>query len=169
MNNLGSPGRKVCASCRSTFIPKDGGYNALYCSDRCKRRSQRARIKRTNPDQLIAARKRTYARTKSHPDRIKKVRDAVRDYRSDIREWLASYKMRIGCQDCGYDRDPAPLQFRQKEGANYRLADARSSVERLKVEIESGLWLVICANCYSIRAASKNKPGASNKTGRGCD
>src|SRR5580698_1031593 len=111
MTNLVSVAPRVCSQCTRNFTPKAGGYNARYCSDRCKRRSQRARLKVTNPAQLSAARKRSYTRTKGTPTRLEAHQNGARRYRKLGREWLAAYKLARGCVDCGYREHAAALQL----------------------------------------------------------
>lgn len=140
-----------CAQCGKGFSPKPRGYNARYCSDTCKRRNQRDRLRQTNPEQFKVRRARSYAQTKAHPDRMKKHRENARLYRQKGREWLAAFKLSQGCVDCGYRDHAAALQLDHEGPKSVEIADARSSINRLKAEIEAGQCKVRCANCHSIR------------------
>ena len=140
-----------CKQFRVLFQPKKMGYNARYCSDKCKRHSQRARLIKSNPKQLTSARKRSYAATKRHPERIKKHRSSSAKYRNETREWLSGYKTGIGCVDCGYNKHPAALQLDHEGKKSIDIADARSSIKRLQEEIKNGECKVRCANCHSIK------------------
>lgn len=140
-----------CKQCEKPFQPKERGYNAMYCADKCKRANQRSRLRKNNPQQLQAARKRSYKAIKQHPDRLKKHRAIGAKYRREVRAWLAGYKMGIGCVDCGYKKHSAALQLDHEGTKTVEIADARSSIKRLKAEIKSGKCKVRCANCHSIK------------------
>lgn len=146
-------GVRVCQNslCNRDFTPHDRGYNARYCSSFCKRQNQRARMKATSPEAIRVRRARSYRHTKSHPDRLDKHRATGRNYRCAVREWLSAYKMERGCVDCGYKVHPAALQLDHEGTKSVEIADARSSIRRLKAEIEAGQCKVRCANCHSIR------------------
>jgi hypothetical protein len=141
----------VCAPCGVPFVPKEKGFNAKHCSDRCKRRSQTKRLQEANPQQRKTARARSYLQTKAHPERMATHRARAKKYRNLAREWLATYKMSIGCVDCGYAAHPAALQLDHEGPKSVDIAEARSSIRRLKAEIENGQCRVRCANCHSIR------------------
>lgn len=149
----------ICSSCQQEFLPKPRGYNARYCSDKCKRRSQRKRLLKANPEQLRAARIRSYASTKKHPDRLVGHRAVARVYRKTVRDWLSAYKLQSGCVDCGYNAHAAALQLDHEGPKLVEIADARSSIRRLQAEIESGNCKVRCANCHSIRTWERKQPG----------
>lgn len=141
----------TCHACGQQFAPKPKGFNARYCSDGCKRRSQRARLRLTNPNQLTQSRARSYAKTKGHPERLAAHRASSRSYRQAGREWLAAYKLAEGCVDCGYREHAAALQLDHEGTKSVEIAEARSSIKRLQAEIEAGQCRVRCANCHSIR------------------
>lgn len=162
---------RICAACSKEFLPKRMGFNARYCRDACKRNSQRRRLKEQRPEQLVEVRKRSYAATKKHPDRLEKHRECARRHREGVREWLAQYKVSQGCIDCGYDAHAAALQLDHRGAKNIEIADARSSIARLKQEIESGECEVRCANCHSIRTWETKQVGRKSQpeiVGRGC-
>lgn len=147
---------RLCVQCGVTFEPKPRGFNAKYCSDRCKRRNQRARLLADNPNQLKEARRRSYQKTKSHPDRYDKHLSSCSKYRRTSREWLSAYKLSIGCVDCGYKEHAAALQLDHEGKKSVEISEARSSIARLQREIKDGDCKVRCANCHSIRTW-KNK------------
>jgi len=68
-----------------------------------------------------------------------------------VREWLSAYKLERGCVDCGYKEYACALQSDHEGVKSVSIADARSSIDRLKKEIEDGQCVVRCANCHSIR------------------
>jgi hypothetical protein len=160
----------ACSSCGNTFQPKARGFNARYCSDTCKRRTQRARLRATNPEKVKIKRAQSYAATKANPERLDKHRASARKYRQHGRDWLAGYKMQHGCVDCGYRAHHAALQLDHEGPKAVEIADARSSIKRLKAEIEAGQCKVRCANCHSIRTwERKQKSDAHGAIGKGCD
>lgn len=168
-----------CKPCGKTFIPKPKGYNARYCSDTCKRRSQRARLRIENPEQLRSARKRSYQQTKKYPERLEGHRSTARKYRQYGREWLASYKLEHGCVDCGYRAHAAALQLDHEGKKSVEIAEARSSIGRLEAEIKAGDCKVRCANCHAIRTWERKQqarmakgftaPHDGGQIGKGCE
>ena len=157
----------TCHQCRASFLPRPMGHNARYCSDRCKRRNQRVRLKEANPQQTVDARRRSYCSTKAHPDRLDAHRAVATRYRKQVRLWLAEYKLSIGCVDCGYRAHAGALQLDHEGPKSVEIADARSSIARLQAEITAGSCKVRCANCHAIRTW-KNKQRDTGNVGRGC-
>jgi len=151
----------TCRQCEDEFTPKLGGYNARYCRDTCKRRNQRARLLATNPNQLTVARSRSYRHTKAHPARLEKHRATCRETRRKVYNWLAAYKLKRGCVDCGYRKHSAALQLDHEGPKSVEISEARSSIRRLKAEIEAGQCKVRCANCHSIRTWERKQPAKS--------
>lgn len=140
-----------CANCKDEFIPKKGGHNARYCEDRCKRAAHRARLRVEKPYQLQNARKRSYQRIKNDPDKMLKHLLGGRKYRRIVREWLAEYKLKRGCADCGYKGHAAALQLDHEGTKSVSISDARSSLSRLQAEIKNGKCKVRCANCHAVK------------------
>lgn len=169
-HNLVAVAMRKCETCESQFQPRAGGYNARYCSDTCKRRSQRARLRLNNPEQLKTARARSYHATKLHNDRYATRLESGKAQRKTVREWLADYKLTRGCVDCGYKAHSAALQLDHEGLKSVEIADARSSISRLKAEIEAGQCKVRCANCHSIRTWERKQQPPSDKgaVGKGC-
>lgn len=147
----------VCHSCGESFVPRAKGFNARYCSETCKRRAQRARLKLSNPEQLVLRRARSYNQTKKYPERLSAHRATARRYRKEGRDWLRDYKMKHGCVDCGYRQHHAALQLDHEGPKAVAIADARTSVRRLQAEIEAGQCKVRCANCHSIRTWERKR------------
>lgn len=149
----------TCQSCERLFRPKERGFNARYCSDTCKRRVQRARLRATNPEAVRLRRARSYQQTKKFADRLEKHRANARKYRALGREWLAAYKLEHGCIDCGFKAHAAALQLDHEGPKAVEIAEARSSIKRLQAEIASGQCVVRCANCHSIRTWARKQKG----------
>lgn len=154
---------RACIECGLEFAPKPRGFNARYCGETCKRRNQRARLRATKPEAIKVRRARSYQAIRANASRLAKHRAAVRRYRDEARAWLAAYKMAHGCVDCGYREHPAALQLDHEGDKAVEIAEARSSIRRLKAEIEQGQCKVRCANCHSIRTWERKQ------VGRGCD
>lgn len=68
-----------------------------------------------------------------------------------MRQWLADYKQAAGCIDCGFDLHFSALQIDHTGEKSDSIANCRSSVARLKKEIDKGACVVRCANCHSIK------------------
>ncbi len=145
---------KTCSVCGDEFFPKPMGYNAAYCSRSCKDKEQRKR----KPDTAKKARKRSYQRIILDSDRYASHLEAGRKSVRRIRLWLAEYKLKSGCVDCGYRKHACALQLDHEGEKTANISDLRSSVARLMAEIESGKCVVRCANCHSVKTwAEKNK------------
>lgn len=67
-------------------------------------------------------------------------------------EWVALFKLLVGCADCGYRQHPAALDFDHRPG-EVKIRDIKSGQhlgwEALMVEIRK--CDVVCANCHRIR------------------
>jgi hypothetical protein len=88
-------------------------------------------------------------------------------YQKDVRAWLAAYKMEHGCSDCGFRGHFSALQLDHEGAKSVEISKARTSIARLKAEIESGQCKVRCANCHSIRTWERKQN--STTEGRGGD
>ena len=133
---------RTCPVCNNDFNPKPKGYNAIYCSKKCKNRIHRPR---------------SYQRTKQDPSRYHQHLTSVNKSATKTREWLAAYKLSKGCFDCGYNKSAAALQLDHTLKKNISISEARSSITRLINEIESGGCVVRCAVCHSVKTwATKN-------------
>lgn len=132
--------RKKCLWCRQPF---DGGPKARYCSMSCGgyfRRRARGVKGRENwgaSAEAIAA--------------MQPYRDQGLPYGTAVRGWLADYKLKIGCVDCGYKEHFAALQLDHEGTKSVSIAKARTSIDRLLAEIESGECKVRCANCHAVK------------------
>jgi hypothetical protein len=137
---------RKCKTCGTKYTPRPMGYNSLYCSKAC-------RNKFANRNQVYSPseRKRSYQRTKENPEAYALHLRSGATGRKLIREWLSHYKIERGCVDCGYKEYACALQLDHEGDKSIAIADARSSINRLKREIEKGRCVVRCANCHSIR------------------
>lgn len=127
---------KICPVCNNDFVPKPRGYNAIYCSKKCKSRIHRPR---------------SYTRIKQDPSRYSKHLASVNKSATKVREWLAEYKVNKGCIDCGYNKNAAALQLDHTLKKTIPISEARSSITRLINEIENGGCVVRCAVCHAVK------------------
>src|SRR6266550_2729034 len=68
-----------------------------------------------------------------------------------LRRWLDSYKISVGCIDCGYKQNPAALHFDHVRGEKKLNVSFAKSVSQAQTEITK--CEVRCANCHAIRTA----------------
>lgn len=146
---LASVEDRQCHRCGATFTPKPGGYNARYCKKSCKTHAYRMQHKK--PPATRAESIASYARIKACPVRLAKHRARATEKRRSVRLWLMTYKMVNGCIDCGFRMHFAALQLDHEGPKSDEIAVARSSIKRLKAEIENGQCKVRCANCHAIK------------------
>jgi hypothetical protein len=146
---VSEPGPIKTCPCGDLFVPKAKGYNAIYCSGTCKNKEHRRRRGVTGLEQ--ASKRRRYVRIKEDPARLAKHRRQGRNSAEKTRNWLAGYKVTRGCKDCGYRAHFAALQLDHLGPKTLAIADARSSISRLKDEIRRGRCVVVCANCHAVR------------------
>jgi LSD1 subclass zinc finger protein len=75
-----------------------------------------------------------------------------------VREWLAAYKLKLGCVDCGYNTNAAALQFDHEGPKLAAISELRSSKERILAEIKRGKCKVRCANCHAVKTWERKQP-----------
>jgi hypothetical protein len=70
-----------------------------------------------------------------------------------IRDWLDAYKVEKGCTDCGYNDNPAALDFDHVNGdKRMNVCNAKSIAQ---AEREIPLCVVRCANCHRIKTVDR--------------
>lgn len=141
------PSKKTCVKtcpCGISFTPKNPfARSAKYCSDEC--RGKKAAL---YYHQVV----------KKDPEKYKKHYNRAKENGRVTREWLYNYKITKGCVDCGYNVHFAALHLDHTGKKTEEIQYARSSISRLKAEIENGKCEVRCANCHSVKTwADKNK------------
>lgn len=154
----------ICSFCAVEFTPKKMGYNAKYCSPSCKARAAHQRLKINAPEKLKKYARSSYKYQKQNPERMERRRQDNRKYVKATRDWLAQYKLSIGCVDCGFKGHYAALQLDHEGVKSVSIADARSSISRLQKEIESGKCKVRCANCHSIKTWERKQLKLRDRT-----
>lgn len=80
------------------------------------------------------------ARNKVANDRIKRVK-----------AWLADYKVKAGCVDCGYSEHHAALDIDHMDGKTSNVSQLKS-IKAIQEEIERHKCVVRCANCHRIKS-----------------
>jgi hypothetical protein len=83
-------------------------------------------------------------RERNKQEQNKKARDRCRR----VSAYLASFKVAVGCIDCGYKANPIALQFDHVRGVKL---DDVSHMRLEAVEEEMKKCVVRCANCHAIR------------------
>lgn len=159
MSNVYPKNRKIiqertCNTCGLSYVPLPMGYNSIYCSKKCKPKPTRT----YTPEKIKFLRRQSFGRSMNCEEKRKKHLESSRNSRRKILSWLSSYKIQRGCKDCGFKIHPAALQLDHEGPKSIEIADARTSITRLKTEIENGKCVVRCANCHSIKTwCDKNK------------
>ena len=130
------------------------GGKAVYCSSKCKN----SRKREYTLEQKQQWRRNSYKRTKLDPDLYKASLTYGNKIARKTRLWLYNYKLEKGCADCGYKGHPAALQIDHTGPKTGNIGQFRSSVGRMKYEMEIGKCEVRCANCHLVKSwADKNK------------
>lgn len=140
--------QRNCDYCNEVFTPKSMGFNAKYCSPRCKKKfnlKKRPKIYRADK------RQESWEKTRQDPEKYANHLTAGRRFRAKTREWLVEYKTSRGCIDCGYNKHFSALQLDHTGAKSIEIAHARTSIAKLEKEIKDGQCVVRCANCHSIK------------------
>jgi hypothetical protein len=69
---------------------------------------------------------------------------------TSVKQWIAEYKLRVGCADCGYKDHHAALDFDHVRGDKTINVCTAKSIAQAKAEIAK--CEVVCANCHRIRS-----------------
>lgn len=92
------------------------------------------------------------------PDLNEKHRKQTRESRQQVTNWLYEYKVAHGCIDCGWAEHHAGLELDHMCGKTEAIVKARTSVGRLKAEIEAGCCVVRCSTHHGVKSwAEKNR------------
>lgn len=144
---------RQCCICPSTFTPRPGGYNARYCSERCRITKAPKRVYPKRPPAPSRAGKQTYYDKviRHDPERLSIHKQQSREHQERNRKWLADYKTSRGCVDCGYKQHAAALQLDHTGTKTAAISQIRTSIKRMQAEIEAGECVVRCANCHAVK------------------
>lgn len=144
---------KNCGKLNPRKINKDGSisnYTRIYCCSNCKDIDYQRNNRKKKPPYNKEARRKEWEVLKSKPQKLEQKRKVDSESKRKIREWLANYKIEKGCIDCGYNQYSCALQLDHEGFKSTSISDARTSIDRLKKEIEEGECVVRCANCHSV-------------------
>lgn len=72
-----------------------------------------------------------------------------------IKEFLANYKISIGCKDCGYKKHHSALDFDHISKKSLNVSFSKS-ISQAKKEIKK--CEVVCANCHRLRTYKRLYP-----------
>ena len=80
------------------------------------------------------------------------------DYRAMLRkakrDFMAEYKVEMGCADCGYNSHPHALDFDHIGEKEFNLSQGQDKSYKILRE-EMAKCDVVCANCHRIRTAER--------------
>lgn len=139
-----------CVVCNAEFpVSKFTSGDAKYCSWPCSVKSRSARDRKLRPEVLSRRRRSAYVRVKGDERRYEAHKARARSSAQLARDWLKNYKMERGCADCGFKGHFAALELDHEGEKSVEISIARSSIARLKKEIEDGKCVVRCANCHA--------------------
>lgn len=87
---------------------------------------------------------------------INKLRKQANERNKKIKNFLAEYKVKIKCVDCGYDKHHSALDFDHIKGDKKMNVCFAKSISQAKKEIEK--CEVVCSNCHRIRTYKRLYP-----------
>lgn len=124
--------------------------NTKFCSPRCKNKDRYAKhgARMTNEK-----RQELYAKRVSCSNYRRILNDKANIRAAKIRNFLADFKLAVGCSDCGYDAHHTALDFDHVTGKkSFNVCNAKS-IKSAKVEIKK--CEVVCSNCHRIRTYNR--------------
>jgi len=120
--------------------------NKNYCSSTCM---NKARYARSGIRSTKEQRTKWYKNRCSKKGYIEKLRKQGNERNRKIKIFLAEYKLKRGCRDCGYKKHHSALEFDHIKGDKSLNVCFSKSIEQAKKEIEK--CDVVCSNCHRIR------------------
>ena len=142
---------RACLKCKKDISKTH--LNRKYCSSNCYESSRYHKNGyRYTPEQ----RKEWYESRKKQDGYIQKLRDQGNSRAKKIKDFLAEYKMNLGCLDCGYRGHHSALEFDHIHGEKKINVCHAKSINQAKLEIEK--CEVVCANCHRIRTYKRLYP-----------
>lgn len=124
--------------------------NTKFCSPRCNNKDRYAKH---GARMTKERRQELYAKRVSCSEYRRKLNDKANTRAADIRKFLADYKLKKGCVDCGYSEHHAALDFDHiKDEKSFNVCNAKS-ITSAKVEIRK--CEVVCSNCHRIRTYTR--------------
>ena len=73
-----------------------------------------------------------------------------------VKTFLADYKMKLGCIDCGYNKHHSALEFDHVKGEKKLNISLAKSITQAKEEIKK--CEVVCSNCHRVRTYNRLYP-----------
>lgn len=90
------------------------------------------------------------------PERKKEKQDKANVRAKLVREFIANYKIKAGCIDCGYNKHHSALDFDHIGGDKSINVCLAKSIDQAKKEIVK--YEVVCSNCHRIRTYNRLYP-----------
>jgi hypothetical protein len=113
---------------------------------------KRKGVKRYNSE----VRAKWYAQKKIDKSWYEKIKKQQNKRARKIKEFIANYKLKKGCIDCGYNKHHSALEFDHINGEKkLNVCFAKSVAQALK-EIEK--CEVVCSNCHRVRTYNRIYP-----------
>lgn len=120
--------------------------NTKYCSDSCLNKQRYLEHgQRITPER----RQELYKIRVQNNDYRESLNEKARDRSYKLKTFLADFKIKQGCKDCGYNLHHVALDFDHiTDDKSFNLAEAKS-ISAAKKEILK--CEVVCSNCHRIR------------------
>ena len=90
------------------------------------------------------------------PERKREKQDKANDRAKKVKEFIAEYKSKNGCTDCGYNKHHSALEFDHIVGKKELNVCLAKSIKQAKKEIEK--CEIVCSNCHRIRTYTRIYP-----------
>lgn len=132
---------RPCVKCGTSFDAKRA--TAKYCSSLC---ASRARPKRAHDPEAAARRRIGRLAREGYKERIN---EQARRRKAKVNDFLRQHKLSVGCEDCGFKKHHAALEFHHEgDDKEINLSFAKSLAQARK---EMRKCTVLCSNCHRIR------------------
>lgn len=148
--------KKNCLWCGQEFIAKSSVKK--YCSKNCRASKWRHdnmdrvhEIQNRYEDRCRAEEKQGKLSKKQNlAERRGKKRERTYSQLAEVRQMIRDYKMKIGCQRCGYNDHYSALQFHHQPGFVKKLNVCNAKTAK-QFRSEAKKCIILCANCHAIQ------------------
>lgn len=141
----------ICGFCEKEIVISH--RNKRYCSTRC---INKARYKRQGMRSTKEQRSKWYKNRCSKKGYTEKLRKQSKERNQKVKKFLADYKIKLGCKDCGYKKHHSALDFDHvKDNKVFNVCFAKSITQAIK-EIKK--CEVVCSNCHRVRTYNRIYP-----------
>ena len=89
-------------------------------------------------------------------ERKREMQDKANGRAWKIKKFLAEYKIKRGCKDCGYSKHHSALEFDHVKGKKMLNVCFAKSIAQAEKEIQK--CDVVCSNCHRIRTYNRLYP-----------